>query len=401
VADATDCDDTAASTYPGADEYCDSVDNDCDGTVDEDDAVDAATWYEDADGDSYGNATVTDVECAQPSGFVADDTDCDDTEPTTYPGADEYCDTVDNDCDGELDEDSAVDVVTWYADTDADGFGNLAVSDIDCVQPSGFVADDTDCDDTDATIFPGAEDIPYDEIDQDCDGEDLCDFDLDGYNAEECGGDDCDDEDDTIHVDAAEVWYDGVDQNCDELSDYDADYDGFESASYEGDDCDDADPDTFPGAPDEYYDGVINDCDEADEYDADGDGYSSADYGGDDCDDANSSIHPDAEEVWYDGVDQDCDEQDDSDQDGDGYLLDEDCDDLDPDSYPGAEGLDENCESTIDESSSGLSNDSGFGGDPLAGASGGGGFGGCGTKSAAVFGIFGLMGLALGRRRRE
>ena len=114
MADDSDCDDTVSTTYPGADEYCNGVDDDCDGVVDEDSAVDASPWYEDSDSDGYGNAAVVDVECYQPSGFVADDTDCDDTVSTTNPGADEYCDGVDNDCDGDIDEDSAVDATTWY-----------------------------------------------------------------------------------------------------------------------------------------------------------------------------------------------------------------------------------------------------------------------------------------------
>ena len=403
VADNTDCDDTVATTYPGADEYCNGVDDDCDSDIDEDSAVDAITWHEDSDSDGYGNAAVTDVECAQPSGFVEDATDCDDTVATTYPGADEYCNSVDDDCDTVIDEDDAVDVVTWFADTDSDGFGDPAVDDVDCDQPTGMVEDDSDCDDTDASIYPGAPEIEYDGIDQDCDSEDLCDVDLDGTNALECGGSDCDDEDELINIDATEIWYDGVDQDCDELSDYDADYDGFDSESYGGEDCDDADPDTYPGAPDEYYDGIINDCDDADEYDADGDGYASADYGGDDCDDANSGVNVDEPEVWYDGVDQDCDGQDD-DQDNDGYLNADDCDDLDPDSYPGAEGLDENCDE-IEEDGEGLEGDNTdpddpTGGNGLDGATGGGGTQACSdNKGALGLGMLALMALGFRRRR--
>ena len=399
VADSTDCDDTVATTYPGADEYCNGVDDDCDGDVDEDSAVDASPWYEDSDSDGYGNAAVVDVECYQPSGFVADDTDCDDTVSTTNPGADEYCDGVDNDCDGDIDEDSAVDATTWYYDQDGDGYGDASLSEVDCYQPGGMVEDDTDCDDYDDTVYPGAEEVAYDGIDQDCDGEDLCDVDLDTYNAVECGGDDCDDEDEDVNVAAEETWYDDVDQDCDGLSDFDADQDGYDSETYGGEDCDDADAETYPGAPDEYYDGEINDCDEADEYDADGDGEDSIDYGGEDCDDANSDINTDVPETWYDGVDQDCDGVDD-DQDGDGYGVDDDCDDLDPDSFPGAEGLDENCDSTVDQSVGGLSGDSGLG-VGLDGATGGGGASCGGTKTAATFAFFGLLGLGLGRRRRR
>ena len=399
VADNTDCDDSVASTYPGADESCNSVDDDCDGDIDEDDAIDVVTWYRDADADTFGDPASTDIDCDQPTGYVADDTDCDDSASTTYPGADEYCNGADDDCDGTTDEDDAVDASTWYEDADSDGYGDPSVADLDCEQPTGFVAMGEDCDDDDASIYPGAPEVEYDGIDQDCDSEDLCDVDGDETNAVECGGTDCDDTDDTINVDADETWYDGIDQDCDGLSDYDADGDGFDSETWAGDDCDDADDQVYPGAPDEYYDGVISDCDEADEYDADSDGYASAEYGGDDCDDASSSTNPGATEVWYDGVDQDCDGQDD-DQDLDGYLAAEDCDDTDPDVYPGSGGFDDDC-NEVDVNADGLSNDSGLGGDPLDGATGGGGFQGCGTKSAAALGFLGLLSLAFGRRRRR
>jgi hypothetical protein len=400
VGDATDCDDTRALTYPGADEYCNGIDDDCDTVIDEDSAVDASTWYRDADGDTYGDALATDVECSQPTGFVADATDCDDTDGAEFPGAPEYCDGDDDDCDAEVDEDDAVDVRTWYRDLDDDSFGDPAVSDIDCTQPEGFLEDNTDCDDGDASVYPGAEETAYDGVDQDCNGEDQCDVDDDGFLSELCpDGDDCDDEDEDINPDADETWYDGVDGDCDDGSDYDADLDGFDSESYGGDDCDDARADVYPGAEDEPYDGDIQDCDGADEYDADGDGFDSADYGGDDCDDANSAINPDGAEVWYDGVDQDCDDKDD-DQDEDGYGVEDDCDDLDADSYPGAAGLNDDCTPVVDEPEV---DTGGLSGDPVDG-NGGIYKGGCAqapSSQAGLLGVFaGLLGL-LGLRRRR
>ena len=65
------------------------------------------------------------------------------------------------------------------------------------------------------------------------------DADGDGYTTAQG---DCDDGDAGVHPGAEEVWYDGVDQNCDEASDYDQDGDGFENEE----DCDDTDAESFP-----------------------------------------------------------------------------------------------------------------------------------------------------------
>ncbi|MFH1466274.1 MAG: MopE-related protein [Pseudomonadota bacterium] len=392
VADAGDCDDTAAATWPGADEYCDGVDTDCDGTSDEDDALDAATWYQDADGDGYGDAAASADACAAPSGYVADAGDCDDTAAATFPGADEHCDGTDTDCDGILDEDDALDASTWFRDGDGDGYGDPGMGTAACAPPSGYTADASDCDDGDAGINPAASEIWYDGIDSDCDGASDYDADGDGFDSAEYEGEDCDDGDPEVNPEAEDAWYDGVDSDCDGASDYDADGDGFDSETYGGDDCDDADPDTWPGAPDEPYDGEITDCDHASDYDADGDGFDAEAFGGEDCDDANSAIHPGATEIWYDGVDDDCDGNDD-DRDEDGWPVDEDCDDLDPDSWPGGPGLDEDCQPVVPDDSG----DTGEGGALKGG-------GGCACDGGAGFASLWLLGLvpvALHRRRRS
>ena len=405
VSDSSDCDDTDANTNPGASEYCDGHDDDCDGFTDEDSAVDAMTWYRDADMDGYGNASVTDVECYRPTGYVADSSDCDDTDSATYPGSIEYCGGGDEDCDGTVDEDDAADASTWYADSDGDGFGNASVTDVECVAPMGYVADSTDCDDTSSTTYPGADEY-CDGHDDDCDGitdEDdsmdaitwYVDSDGDGegdptVSADSCYGatgyvqnntdcddsdvslntsdgdgdgytsceSDCNDTDNAINIDATEIWYDGVDQNCDGWSDYDQDGDGFDSIDYNGDDCDDEDDTINLDATEIWYDGVDQDCDTLSDYDADYDGQDSESYGGEDCDDADPDTYAGAPDTPYDGIITDCLNANDYDADGDGVLAEEyggtDCDDANSEVNPGAEeiwydGIDQDCDGNDDD----------------------------------------------------
>ncbi len=122
----------------------------------------------------------------------------------------------------------------------------------------GFDVDE-DCDDNDPDVNPDAEEIPYDGVDQDCDGEDLTDVDGDGYDGGD-DGDDCDDENPDIHPDADETC-DGEDNNCDgELGEDEVDDDGDGAMVCDGD-CDDQNAAEFPGAPDPPGDGMDQDCD--------------------------------------------------------------------------------------------------------------------------------------------
>ncbi len=375
VVDSSDCDDTRSDVNPGVVELCNGVDDDCDAELDEPDALDALTFYADADGDSFGDPLTTSVACAPPEGFVEDGTDCDDAAPTAFPGAVEVCDGLDNDCDlivdlvdddddgyvagdcGGPDCDDADPAVNpgadeiWYDGLDQDCAGDDD-NDADGDGVAALVAGGADCDDAAATTYPGAPDRWYDGVDADCAGDDDFDQDVDGYGASLFGGDDCNDRDAAVNPAAAELWYDGVDQDCSGGNDYDADRDGFFSDSVGGLDCDDADPAVNPAATELWYDGVDQDCDAADDFDADGDSYTSDAYGGDDCDDADLAINPGAPETWYDGVDQDCDGANDYDADGDGQLpllyAGTDCDDFDADAYLGApelwyDGVDQDC----------------------------------------------------------
>jgi hypothetical protein len=118
---------------------------------------------------------------------------------------------------------------------------------------------------------------------------------------------DCDDTDATVFPGAVEVFYDGVDQDCSGGSDYDADGDGEDSDAWGGADCDDADASVYPGAPDASGDGIDQDCDGVDgstsSTDLDGDGHDSTV----DCDDRDASVHPGAAEADND-LDDDCDD---------------------------------------------------------------------------------------------
>lgn len=343
AANTGDCNDNDVLINPGAAEICNEVDDDCDIEVDE---FVTLTYFADADGDGFGDADSTIEACSEPVGFVensldCDDAlvgyddldgdgfgfgpvsacgtvvnadDCDDTSSSIAPNVQEVCNSLDDDCDGEVDNGV---LVAYYADVDSDGFGDAQSVQFGCTPPSGFVSNAEDCDDNVVT---------YQDNDNDGYG---------GLGFDACGvltNDDCNENDNSINPGVSEICGNNVDENCN---------------------------------------GLINeDC----AFDADGDGYSNLD----DCDDNNAEIYPDQVEICN-GIDDNCNNLIDDnlvfviyyvDQDIDGYGTSEsdtlcqaptvgfatetgDCDDADANINPGVteafNGIDDNCDGVIDE----------------------------------------------------
>ncbi len=255
----TDCDDNYNSIHPGAPEICDGLDNNCNNMTDE--GV-GATYYRDQDGDGYGNPAMGLQACSPPQGYVSNNSDCNDGSPlekpgqvwykdsdndgyaatgaatitqcqrpggykaqseltatagdcndnngAIHPGASEVCDGVDNNCNNAIDEGV---LGTYYRDQDEDGFGDPAVSQQSCSPPPGYVTDNTDCNDNNASEKPGQ--VWY--LDSDGDG-----YGDSGVSQVSCtqpegyapAGGDCNDDNPDIHPNAIDDVCNGIDEDC-------------------------------------------------------------------------------------------------------------------------------------------------------------------------------------------
>ena len=142
-----DCDDLEVLAHPYAIEVCDTIDNNCDGNVDEEGAYGSFDSYFDGDGDGFGDDAQVINSCDLAANYVLVGGDCDDTASTAHPAGTEICDGLDNDCDGNTDDNTAVNQTMWYADADGDGVGDDRTVQQACNAPTGFVSTNGDCDD--------------------------------------------------------------------------------------------------------------------------------------------------------------------------------------------------------------------------------------------------------------
>jgi len=136
------------------------------------DVTASTAYYQDLDLDSYGDINNPVQLCEAQQGFVLDNTDCNDLDFTINPGAQEICNGIDDDCDGLTDgeDPSLIGGITYYADVDADGYGDNNAAIQACSVQTGYVTNNADCDDTKTAVHPGATEIGYNLIDDDCDG---------------------------------------------------------------------------------------------------------------------------------------------------------------------------------------------------------------------------------------
>jgi hypothetical protein len=299
-----DCNDGDSAVHPGATESCNATDDNCDGATDPPGASGCSSFWADKDADGFGAGGAAESKCLCGGivGYVPQTGDCDDSNFNTHPGAAEVCNGVDDNCDGKMDPANSGQCVTYYVDSDGDGWGASGGSKCLCAPDGAFTATQAgDCADNSAAISP--------------DGKEVCN---------------------------------GLDDNCDGKTDEgvltlfyaDVDGDGWgygfgqllcvaknKFTALSGGDCNDGNAAIFPGAVD-ICDMLDNNCDQftdenlpTDTYykDSDGDGYGNLSVSAilcgpikgyvassNDCDDTSAAVHPNATEILCNGIDDDC-----------------------------------------------------------------------------------------------
>jgi large repetitive protein len=184
-----DCDDADINFAPDASELCDSLDSNCNGILD-DNPSDGTLYYLEVDGDGYGNFSNSLLACFLPTGYSINPDDCNDAEPLAWTNALEYCDEVDNNCNGVSDKINSEDCTMHYAD----GYGDASVFQCRCgPSPSFSVTNSSDCYDNNAEAHPGG---TFQNVDR---GDNSFDYNWDGVQEKQYSSDsscnflDCDD----------------------------------------------------------------------------------------------------------------------------------------------------------------------------------------------------------------
>jgi len=307
---AGDCNDVVMTTHPFAPELCNGVDDDCDGTTDEEGATGCTQFYRDVDNDGVGRFGEVKCLCAASGQFRATvGGDCNDANVNVKPGAIESCNDIDDDCDGTIDPAASIGCLDRLRDSDQDGWGVAGDGLCLCEPNAPFTAIfGGDCNDADPTMNPAESEL--------CNGKD---DDCSGV-ADDPGTGGCIT---FFRDDDGDAWGRTGDSQC--LCAPTATY-----KATNGGDCDDARADVSPAII-ERCNGIDDDCDgstdetgavgceiflrdvDGDTYGVDGD-FSCVCAGGDvyratrggDCNDSRGDVSVGAPELC-DDVDNDCD----------------------------------------------------------------------------------------------
>ncbi len=164
VSSSPDCNDADPAIYPGALDIPDFKDNNCNGAVDDGPPV---AFYQDRDGDGFGNKNVKVMSSSPLAGYVQDNQDCDDNR-VSYRDADNdgWGSNVKIPCGwisrtGDCDDNNRLVQTprTFYRDQDGDKYGNPSNTLVVCISvaPAGYVSNNTDCDDNNAALRTGTQ----------------------------------------------------------------------------------------------------------------------------------------------------------------------------------------------------------------------------------------------------